>query len=76
MNLLIFVSESVLHLDKLLIYEFYYDYMIPKWGKRKSTFYAIFPTNLKIVLGHRIMIKEEEKYHYLLGKKSNWFDKR
>ena len=48
MNLLIFVSESVLHLDKLLIYEFYYDYVIPKWGKRKSMFYAI--NNNEIVL--------------------------
>ena len=29
----IFVAESVLYLSKIITYEFYYDYMIPKWSK-------------------------------------------
>ena len=30
----IFLGESALDLSKILIFEFSYDYMIPKWNKK------------------------------------------
>ena len=33
-NLPTVFGESVLGLSKILIYEFYYNYIIPKWSKR------------------------------------------
>ena len=29
----IFVAESILYLSRIITYEFYYDYMTPKWSK-------------------------------------------
>ena len=35
-NLPTVFGESVLGLSKILIYEFYYNYIIPKWSKRRQ----------------------------------------
>ena len=44
MNLLIFFSVSVLDLDKLLTYEFYHDYIILKWSKKRPLFMPLIKT--------------------------------
>ena len=37
MNKFVYLGLSILELSKILIYEFWYDYVKPKFGKKKST---------------------------------------
>ena len=37
MNLLVYLGLSVLNLSKTVMYEFWYDYVKPKYGKKDKT---------------------------------------
>ena len=34
MNKAVYLSQAILDLSKIIMYEFHYDYMIPKYGKK------------------------------------------
>ena len=65
MNSPIFVGESVLYLSKILIYEFYHDYIIPKWCK-----------NCKPSVNCRLIpsIKTDDFYEDIADDFEKWFD--
>ena len=35
MNKPVYLSQAILHLSKIIMYEFHYDYMVPKYGLEK-----------------------------------------
>ena len=57
MKTLEYVGGSVLDISKILIYEFFYDYIISKWGKNNVKLIYMDTCSLITLIKHMISMK-------------------
>ena len=55
------IGQTVSDLNKLLIYEFFYVYMIPKWGKEKIWVWRMDSDSLAIQIKSLAFYKDKAK---------------
>ena len=53
MNKPVYLGQVILDLSKIVMYEFHYDYMIPKYGDRSNGFPSLSHLNLGFLCRHR-----------------------
>ena len=54
------IGETISDLNKLLIYEFFYVYMIPKWGKENRQVCCMDTDSMVIKIKNDVMFKKAE----------------
>ena len=54
------IGQTVSDLNKLLIYEFFYVYMIPKWGKENRQVCCMDTDRMVIKIKNYVMLKKAE----------------
>ena len=67
MNKPIYLSQAILDISKTLMYEFWYDYIKPKYGDKARLYYM----DTDSFVMH---IKTEDFYKYIAGDVERWFD--
>ena len=67
MNKLIYIGQAVLDLSKILMYQFHYDYALPKWGSNHKLNYIDTATFIRQIFTYDFYVDIEPDI-------DEWFD--